>query len=177
MGVSRLTCARPNSLSRRLLISWLDTITRSWTLALERNLPAMTGVPLSPLLRVTGAAVGAILLSNALIALLSRALGISHSWGVLGSYAIYAAAGSYAARVSPHRQVLRAALVGAAVGLVDGFLRWAVSAAAGPGRPAASPSAVGWVSIAWFVMTVAGGIAAVAAALSVHRSRHQASAL
>ncbi len=132
---------------------------------------------MTPLLRVAVVASIAVVLFDLVLAIGSSAIGFSYSWGVLGSYAIYSAAGVFAGRASPGREVLGATAAGAAVGLVDASVGWAVSAAIGPGRTAAVISPLGWVAVALFVMATAGGIAAISAALSLHRSGRRSSAL
>jgi len=123
---------------------------------------------MSPLSRVIlGGAVGVVAF-DALACLASRRLGVAYPRAAVGSWLIYAVVGCLAGRLGGLRA---AALGGAAMGLVDATLGWAVSWWIGPGRVAGGLTTTRWLATAVGVIliaTVAGFLGGLGARLRVH---------
>src|SRR5260370_34070680 len=96
---------------------------------MERRCRAMNS-----LLRILVAASIAVLVLDIFGSLASKAFGFAYSSLAWGSLIIYAAAGFFAARSGGLRTAPQG---GGAVACVDATPGWAISAALGPGRPAA----------------------------------------
>lgn len=77
-------------------------------------------------------AVLVVLAYDTLGALASRALGFPYETLVFGSYVIYGCAGFFAGRA---RGLVKGAIAGGLVGLIDATLGWAISWHLGPGHP------------------------------------------
>ena len=105
---------------------------------------------------------GAAVLGFDLVAsLASRSLGFDYSRASIGSFVLYFAVGYFAARGATTGPLRHAAMAGAAVGLVDASLGWAISSTVGPGRPSGSPELTVWLW-AMTAMIVMGGAAVIA---------------
>jgi hypothetical protein len=114
----------------------------------------------------------AVLALDAIGSLASRAMGFDYAMLTPISFLFYAAIGAY---VGVREPVSRAAIVGAAVGLIDATVGWAISWVIGPGRPQVGEriTLLGLFNTALFVAVLAALGAAVGAWLArwVRRQR------
>jgi hypothetical protein len=115
---------------------------------------------LHPVLRIAAAGALAVVAFDAAASLASRAAAVSYAWATVGSWLLYAGFGLLAARAAPAAPVRTAALVGAALGLTDATLGWAVSWAIGAGRVSGGLTVGRWLATAVFVTALAAGVAA-----------------
>jgi hypothetical protein len=129
---------------------------------------------MSRVVRGTVYGAAAVLALAATGSLASRALGFDYTMLTPISLLIFLAIGAY---VGAAERVSRAAMVGAAVGLIDATFGWGIAWAIGPGRPEAGEriSLLGLFNTAFFVCLLAAAAAAVGAWLARRvRSRRQA---
>jgi len=82
-------------------------------------------------IQIAGYGAVAIVLYDALTAVISVSTGISYDWFAFGSLLIYFACGYLAARVS---KWIFGAMAGALIALAESTLGWAISWAIGPGK-------------------------------------------
>jgi hypothetical protein len=108
---------------------------------------------------VYGAA--AVLALDTLGSIASRLAGFDYAVLAPVSFLIFAATGAFVGLAAP---VGSAVMAGAAVGVVDATLGWAIAYAIGPGRPGPDEriTALGFVNTVLFVTCVAAVMAAVA---------------
>ena len=97
--------------------------------------------------------------------LASRALGFNYTALAPLSLGIFAGIGAY---VGVAERVSRAAIVGAAVGLIDATVGWAIAWAIGPGRPEVGEriTLLGLFNTSLFVALLAAALAALGAWLA-----------
>lgn len=117
---------------------------------------------------------GVVVLAVALLgSVASQQLGFEYALLAPISLVVYAAVGVY---VGMRGRVSQAALAGAAVGLIDASLGWAISYAIGPGRPEVGEAItfLGLFNTAAFVAALSAACAALGAWV-VHRRRRRRS--